>query len=91
MKQHLLTLFFVVLSLFTSLNMFGATTSSDAIDLKVTQNNTPTLFGTDSETPVVTAVNDAPVIEVTANDLYLIARFFHQTCKWNIERHTKCP
>ncbi len=34
MKQHLLTLCFVVLSLFTSLNMFGATTSSDAIDLK---------------------------------------------------------
>ena len=40
----------------------------DAIDLKVTQNNDATKVGTDSATPVVTAVDDAPTIVVTAND-----------------------
>ncbi|MFA0154385.1 hypothetical protein, partial [Vibrio sp. 10N.261.46.C10] len=40
----------------------------DTIDLTVTQTNDSSLTGTDSDTPVVTDVNDAPEITVTAND-----------------------
>ncbi|WP_017080460.1 VWA domain-containing protein, partial [Vibrio splendidus] len=38
----------------------------DTIDLTVTQTNDSSLTGTDSDTPVVTDVNDAPEITVTA-------------------------
>ncbi len=40
----------------------------DPIDLTVTQNSDPTLTGSDSDTPVVTAIDDAPIINVVAND-----------------------
>ncbi len=36
----------------------------DAIDLKVTQDNDTSLTGTDSDTPVITPVNDAPPVAV---------------------------
>ncbi|MBB2494786.1 beta strand repeat-containing protein, partial [Aquipseudomonas ullengensis] len=49
-------------------NVINAGGTLDAIDLKVTQNNDATKVGTASDTPVVTAVDDAPTITVTAND-----------------------